>query len=181
MPTINTVLSDWVPKSERSRAVSAIMFGGYFGFAFSNTISPIIMYNLGWTWIFYIFGVIGMIWSFIWLLFAHETPASHPSIHPQELEFILEHKTSSVNPDVGILVILKRIFTCVPVWALLINLFCSSFGSYIILSWLPTFFAEQFHPNVIQLSLLLAIPYLGTFSNITNFDQAKEFLVSAQQ
>ena len=42
----------------------------------------------GWDAIFYVFGCMGVIWYPIWVMYAYEDPSTHPSISPEELEFI---------------------------------------------------------------------------------------------
>lgn len=47
--------------------------------------------NFGnWPSVFYLFGVIGVIWFPFWALLAYETPDQHPDITREELDFINE-------------------------------------------------------------------------------------------
>lgn len=55
----------------------------------------------GWPSIFYVFGVVGVIWSiaFIWLV--HEDPSSHPTIDEKEKKYILSSLWGTANVTVS--------------------------------------------------------------------------------
>lgn len=43
----------------------------------------------GWPSIFYIFGLVGVLWSVAFLIFVHEDPTSHPNIDEKEKKYII--------------------------------------------------------------------------------------------
>ena len=41
-----------------------------------------------WPSVFYVFGMAGVLWFPLWALRAHESPETHPSITPEEYDFV---------------------------------------------------------------------------------------------
>ena len=79
-PALFTLTSKWLPEPERQRSFALICTGAQFGTIVSLATSGLISYHIGWPYIFYIFGSIGVIWSGLWVFFAYESPANHPRI-----------------------------------------------------------------------------------------------------
>lgn len=55
------------------------------------TVDPINIggYNCGgWPSVFYLFGVLGMMWFPFWTFMAYETPEEHPTITKEELDLL---------------------------------------------------------------------------------------------
>lgn len=46
----------------------------------------------GWPSVFYVFGVLGIIWGIPWFLLTHDRPEKHPRISQVELNFIQRHR-----------------------------------------------------------------------------------------
>ncbi|PSN29031.1 Vesicular glutamate transporter 3 [Blattella germanica] len=44
--------------------------------------------TLGWESVFYVTGVVGLLWSIVWFLVVFDSPAQHPRISPEEREYI---------------------------------------------------------------------------------------------
>ena len=63
---IYALLVLWVPGSERARAMGAINSGIPLGTVFALLITPLIVQKYGWEWAFYLFGLIGIDWCFVW-------------------------------------------------------------------------------------------------------------------
>ena len=65
-PSIHSLYARWIPFTERTRVIaitnSGISAGTVFGFAVTTII--ITMYS--WELVFYLFGLLGIIWSFFW-------------------------------------------------------------------------------------------------------------------
>lgn len=46
----------------------------------------------GWPSVFYVFGILGIIWFIFWSLFVHNSPSSHPRISVAELAYIQQQE-----------------------------------------------------------------------------------------
>lgn len=51
----------------------------------------------GWPSIFYIFGLVGVIWSVAFLMFVHEDPSTHPTISEKERKYIISSLWGTAN------------------------------------------------------------------------------------
>ncbi|GIX82940.1 putative inorganic phosphate cotransporter [Caerostris darwini] len=120
-PAINFAISNWSPKSERSRISSIIFLGIPFGMIIGMTVSGVLSsteFLGGWPSTFYLFGSCGILWFIFWSTLVYETPKDHPYISAEELAYIQDGQTESftVKPVVP----WKDIFSSLPVWAVII-------------------------------------------------------------
>ena len=73
--------------------LSGVCVGKIIGFSLSGMLADS-SYVLngeewgGWQSIFYLFGLMGLLWFPVWMLVAHESPAVHPTISVEEVLFI---------------------------------------------------------------------------------------------
>lgn len=84
--------------------VSGIYFGEIVGFSFSGLLVQSQLYAGGealggWQTVFYLFGLLGLLWFPVWMYVVSETPSSHPTITEEELEYILRSNDSYSVPD----------------------------------------------------------------------------------
>ena len=84
----------WVSDGERASVISTVISGMYFGeivgFSLSGWLSTIPLslngVNIGgWRLLFYVFGLVGLLWTPLWLLCVYETPEQHPHISVDEI------------------------------------------------------------------------------------------------
>ena len=94
----------------------------------------------GWPIVFYLFGATGLVWSVAWFKVVYATPEQHPNLSESERE-LLAHNERALSRDEPIP--WKRLLSSAPVWALIINHFCSNWGFYVLLAWLPSYFRTQ--------------------------------------
>lgn len=164
-----------IPIQERSRAV-AVVFGGLsFGSVLGYLFAPPIIQNLGWESVFYIFGLLGVIWCIGFesikelqstdsedILNIEQTstrsnglissPVSFKSLDPS-----LEDMKDSIK-DVP----WREFFKSKAVWAMIYVHFCGSWGHYTCLSWLPTYFSEELDLNLTEAAWVSILPPLGS-------------------
>ncbi|GBO04148.1 Sialin, partial [Araneus ventricosus] len=94
-PAMNVLIGRWAPKNERSRMVTVTYTGSSVGSVVSFALSGIISDTLGWPSVFYIFGILGIIWTLFWLFLVYETPELHPCITEKEIEHVRRGQESS--------------------------------------------------------------------------------------
>ncbi|XP_044382600.1 probable anion transporter 5, chloroplastic [Triticum aestivum] len=164
-----------IPLQERSRAVSVVFGGLAFGSVLGLLFAPPIIQNLGWESVFYIFGLLGIIWCLVF--------ESVQELQPGDNEDILNLENSSAgsNGHVPSSVPSKssassleemtdslkdvpwgEFFKSKAVWAMIYTHFCGSWGHYTCLSWLPTFFSEELNLNLTDAAWVSILPPLGS-------------------
>ena len=91
-PTAFHFYRKWYPESERTVMVSTFMSSSYFGEIVGFLMSGALLEAFGWSWVFYSFGMMGIVWYPVWLVYAYENPRDHPKITKAELDYIVKGK-----------------------------------------------------------------------------------------
>ncbi|GFZ06837.1 major facilitator superfamily protein [Actinidia rufa] len=165
MPAMNNILSKWIPVSERSRSLALVYSGMYLGSVTGLALSPILIHKFGWPSVFYSFGSLGSIWFALWLSKAHSSPQEDPELTAGEKRLIL----GSSNTKEPVSVIPWKLILSKPlVWALIISHFCHNWGTFILLTWMPTYYNQVLKFNLTESRLLCVLPWLtmAVFANI---------------
>ncbi|XP_050249592.1 ascorbate transporter, chloroplastic-like isoform X1 [Quercus robur] len=165
MPAMNNILSKWIPVSERSRALALVYSGMYLGSVTGLAASPLLIQNFGWSSVFYSFGSLGSIWFALWLSKAYSSPKEDPKLSVEEKRFILGGNVSKEPVSV---IPWRLILSKAPVWALIISHFCHNWGTFILLTWMPTYYNQVLKFNLTESGLLCVLPWLtmAVFANI---------------
>ncbi|KAK1266944.1 hypothetical protein QJS04_geneDACA000386 [Acorus gramineus] len=165
MPAMNNILSRWIPVSERSRSLAFVYSGMYLGSVIGLAFSPILIHKFGWPSVFFAFGSLGSIWFALWQGKAYSTPKEDPGLRADEKALILN---SNVSKDPVSTIPWKLILSKAPVWALIISHFCHNWGTFILLTWMPTYYNQVLKFNLTESGLLCVLPWLtmAVFANI---------------
>ncbi|CAH8287604.1 unnamed protein product [Eruca vesicaria subsp. sativa] len=149
MPAMNNMLSKWIPVSERSRSLALVYSGMYLGSVTGLGFSPMLIQKFGWPSVFYSFGSLGSIWFLLWLKYAYSSPKDDPELSEEEKKIIL----GGSKPREPVTVIpWKLILSKPPVWALIISHFCHNWGTFILLTWMPTYYNQACSPTSLCLN-----------------------------
>ncbi|ESQ37692.1 hypothetical protein EUTSA_v10028551mg [Eutrema salsugineum] len=165
MPAMNNMLSKWIPVSERSRSLALVYSGMYLGSVTGLAFSPMLIHKFGWPSVFYSFGSLGSIWFLLWLKYAYSSPKDDPELSEEEKKVIL----GGSKPREPVTVIpWKLILSKPPVWALIISHFCHNWGTFILLTWMPTYYNQVLKFNLTESGLLCVLPWftMAVFANI---------------
>ncbi|KAK3820178.1 MAG: major facilitator superfamily domain-containing protein [Benniella sp.] len=89
-PSVHAMIGTWIPPAERSKAVATVTGFAYMGTVVAlPTSSALVVSSWGWRSVFWLFGILGLIWSAVWQIFGASEPASCYWITEQELRWIL--------------------------------------------------------------------------------------------
>jgi MFS transporter, ACS family, hexuronate transporter len=87
-PSLNRVVADWLPTSERARAtaigLAAVSFASVIG---APLISQLII-QLGWRMMFFVLGSLGIIWAITWIFMFRDYPEQSKFVSDAELHKI---------------------------------------------------------------------------------------------
>lgn len=95
-PAMHAMWSSWAPPLERSKLLSISYAGAQLGTVISLPLSGIICYYMNWTYVFYFFGVLGILWFILWNWRVSNTPDTHKTISSYEKEYIASSLKSQV-------------------------------------------------------------------------------------
>ena len=87
-PSIHAIWARWAPPLERSRLAAVAFSGSYVGTVLALPVSGLLAQHLGWEWIFYFFGVLGLVWCVGWMYIVKDNPEEDRNITDQELEYL---------------------------------------------------------------------------------------------
>ncbi|XP_069941805.1 putative inorganic phosphate cotransporter isoform X6 [Cherax quadricarinatus] len=162
-PAMNALMAKWVPPLERSKMSSLVYAGSQFGTVVSLPISGLLCQSSflkGWPAVFYLFGVLGLLWFFAWMFLIHNSPESHPRICLDEKIYIQTSLNQTPDNTKVQVIPWRHILTSLPFWAIFIVHIAQNWGFYTLLTELPTYMKNILHFNIAQDSFVSALPYL---------------------
>ncbi|KAF5270548.1 hypothetical protein FQR65_LT05446 [Abscondita terminalis] len=119
-PALYAVIGVWIPIQERSRFVTCFQ-GLSLGTMLGNGMAGFIIAKLGWVYVFYLTGSIGIVSTLLWYLLMHDKPEQHPRITRKELRYIQDNREQCLNTKET--VPWKSILTSIPVLSIGISAF----------------------------------------------------------
>jgi len=84
-PSASAVMARWVPARNRARAWGIVWMTAQIGAASTPLLVIPIQVRYGWQASFYVFGVLGLLWSAVWYAWFRDSPSEKPGVSPQEL------------------------------------------------------------------------------------------------
>ncbi|CAG4958814.1 unnamed protein product [Parnassius apollo] len=160
-PCIHAVWARWAPGGERARLATFAFSGSYAGTVVSMPLCSLLAHYTGWPGIFYVFGIVGLVWTTIWWLVVKESPEKDPHISAAELKYIQDSRGTQFVEGSKIRHPWRAMLTSGPVWAIVMAHFSENWGFYTLLTFLPTFMQDVFKFETSQTGWLSAVPYLA--------------------
>jgi len=120
----------------------------------------------GWPSVFYVFGVVGCVWSAAWFLLCYDSPATHPRISMTEREYwekMIGTTELVVHPPTP----WRNILTSIHVWALTVAFFALNWGYSMTMTWIPVFMRDVLGFNMTNSGLFSGISFLAMVSIVT--------------
>ena len=167
-PSIHSILVQWIPMHERSRAVSLFTSGMYFGSAFAMATLPRVIAAAGPSAVPTLVAATGYAWLALWSRYARRKPpgtVAAAALGDVGMASLLPGPPASTSKRKD--VPWAALARCVPLWALVFNNFTFHYAFFILLAWLPTLYDSLgAHPTAA--GGLKMMPYLvmGVCSNI---------------
>ena len=160
LPSIYALVGRWFPATERARAISFNTSFVWLGTVCALLVTPVIVSSLGWRWVFYLYGALGVFWFLLWLPLVSAQPQSHRKISAQELaEISGSSQPAGADNAPGIVDLLKHR----AVWAIIVAHFCYNWSLYVLLSWLPSFVNKGLGVDFKSVGLVTMLPYVCAF------------------
>lgn len=159
-PSIYAMFGRWVPENERSRAIGILFSTIPLGSVFALLATPWIVLNYGWETSFYAFGAVGFVWWVFWYRYVAATPEAHPRISAAELQLIRgdeQANPATAKPH------LRSLLRAPSVWAIIVGHFCTNWGSYVLLAWMPTYIYKGLGVDFADVGLVTMIPAFFSF------------------
>lgn len=158
-PGISRAVFSWIPLGERGLVTGINFSGSRIGAAFALPFLSILMTRIGWKNTFFVLGVSGVIWAFIWYKMFRDKPDDHPYLKEEEKAHIVEYRQQPalVNHKIN----LAQMFANRNMWLAMLQYFCSNFTFFFALTWLYPHIKEQYQLSVISAGFYASLPLLA--------------------
>ncbi|MEW9274619.1 MFS transporter [Gluconobacter oxydans] len=138
----NKVVRAWAPLHERGLMMTAFICGIPIGLACGAASSGWLIANYGWRPAFSFLGVLGLVWSVIWLL-THPRPSRNTGTTPFAL------------------ISVPTLFRSSAFWGIVIAQCCANYANFLLMSWLPIIMRQTLHLGTAQSGAYTAYCYVG--------------------
>jgi sugar phosphate permease len=163
LPNAARVISAWFPPGRRGPPQALISTCAQIGGATAPAVAAYLIRSpyVGWRWSFAIFGSLGVVWAWLFANWFRDDPGTHPRVNDAERQYILAGRAVPEAADSdGHRIPWGVVLANANIWLLgLINA-CSSFFSYMLFLWFPTYLKEGRGLEEVQSGQLGSLPYL---------------------
>ena len=182
IPAIHTVLSRWIPPTERARAVSLTTSGMYLGSATAMQLFPKLAIAFGASFLTKFVGILGLAWVLLWRatllrVAKHARNTQTMPISSNSTGHSTHNSSTGKHGKVGPTP-WRRMATHPAVWAIVINNFTFHYAFYVVMNWLPTYFDKILHANIASLGVVKMLPYLTMFVASNAGGWAGDYLIT---
>lgn len=158
-PALNAMLAQWTPPGERSTIGSLVFAGALLGTVLGNSLSGLILHHYSWPAVFYVFGGLGALWFFVWIVTCYNNPYEHPFISEREMKYLhdrMSEHTHKKPPPVP----WRHMLKSVPVWALICAQIGHDWGFFTMVTDLPKYMSSVLHYSISSNGFYSSLPYI---------------------
>lgn len=137
-PNAARVIARWFPLEERGRVQGLMLTSAQLGGALAPAVAAYLILGVGWRWTFVVFSACGLVWAAGFYLWFRDDPAQHARTNQAERELIAG-STAPAQAQHALPIPWRSILTSSNIWLLGCLQTCSSFFSYMVMSWYPTY------------------------------------------
>ncbi|MDQ6598858.1 MFS transporter [Bacillus salipaludis] len=160
MPSNAKITSYWYPKKERGLATGIWDSSSKWGPALAPPILVYLMTAYGWRIMFYITGLIGIIFILIFMKF-YRNPEQSKVLSKEELDYIQSGGGGSAQADQSSQIKWGQLFKHRSMWGMILGFFCTIWIWNIFLNFLPLYLLKTHHVLLKDLGIYASIPWIG--------------------
>lgn len=181
-PMNNKIVTGWFPEKERASAIATYTSGQFLGLAFLAPILFFIEAKTGWRSLFFVTGIIGIVWGIAWYFF-YRSPAQHKRVNPAELDYIekgggvFQRNTKEITADKFSWSNLFIVLSKRKLWGIYIGQFCLGGASTFFLTWFPKYLVDYRKMDFIQSGFYTSLPFICAFAGILLSGFLSDYLV----
>ena len=167
-PNLTKTFTTWLPHHERVRAQGIMWLSARWGGAFTPLLVYFVITRISWRHAFEVFGSIGVIWAVVFYAWYRDHPRENLRLNDAERLLLRPNEelaTGHAHVPWGKLARSRQ------VWLLCTQYFCSSYGWYFYITWLPTYLKEARGLELRESALLGILPLFmgGLGSAVSGF------------
>lgn len=141
-----SLISDYFPPKQRSRALAIFSFGIPLGSACGLLFGGLLAYHVDWRFSFIVIGLAGVVLAPIFRLLMKDPPRN-----------LYEPKAADAAKPLGLVAAAKLVSTKPTFWLLSLAAGSASMVGYGLMYWMPTFLARSLNMDLESRSIFLAI------------------------
>src|SRR5579872_5327119 len=161
-PVATRSMQLWFPRQERGLVQGVSHSASRLGAAIAPPIVVAIIATLGWHWVFYICGAVGILWAALWYGCYRNLPEEQKSVSKEELAYIrgVDAKGNIKPPQIEKTASVPwgTLFRSPNMWAIMCAYFTYVYCLWIFLSWLPSYLFEARHFTLIKVGIFASLP-----------------------
>jgi MFS family permease len=166
-PNAALAFSRWIPLRERGRAQGLFFAAAHVSGGITPLLVAWLLTFLPWRGVFVLCGCIGVIWAAAWYRWFRDEPRDHPRVNQAEALLIESERRIAGEGHHG-KALWRALGSSPNVWCLCLAYLSNSYGAYFVMTWLPTYLAENRGFEKQALSLFAGLPLLlSVFGDIT--------------
>ena len=166
LPNAARVIAQWFPPGRRGPAQALISMSAQIGGATAPWLAASFIQSpyVGWRLSFVIFGALGVVWAFFFARWFRDDPTTHPGVNDAERHYITGDRPSSppgAEAGRGRHVLpWRQVLRNPNIWLLGIINACTSFYSYMLFLWFPTYLKEGRGLDELSSGRVGSLPFL---------------------
>ena len=153
-PTATRAMSVWTPERNWGFAQGITHSSARIGNAMTPPLVALLIAYLSWRGSFIVLALLSLVWVLLWMWYFRDVPAA-PPLSTEELAALPARSRRGAKEPVPWLKLFRRML---PVTAVD---FCYGWTLWLFLSWVPSFFYQNYHQNLMQSALYSATVFLA--------------------
>ncbi|MHC5349235.1 MFS transporter [Metapseudomonas furukawaii] len=163
------IVAAWFPTAERGTASAVFNSAQYFATVLFAPLMGWIVHSFGWEHVFIVMGVIGILFSGVWMKFIYN-PKEHPLINQAEIDHIAANG-ALVDMDQN-----RRLPGNGPKWAhirqlvtsrmmvgIYLGQYCINAITYFFLTWFPVYLVQERGMTILKAGIIASLPAICGF------------------
>lgn len=159
-PSNAGITSKWFPDKERGTVGGLFDSGSKFGGAVAMPLIVWLISLFGWKMTFVIIGLVGVLWSVIWIMYFKEIPEEHKGVNAAELKHIRDGQSKKDGLDNVQPMKWYELLKYRNIWAMCIGFFMINYTSYFFITWLPTYLVKEKGMGMLAMGFAAMLPLL---------------------
>jgi ACS family hexuronate transporter-like MFS transporter len=158
-PAMTRVTADWLPVSERARALAFGLAAVPFASVIGAPLVSWLVVGVGWRFMFFILGGLGIVWAILWFIIFRDKPANSPHVSAAELKHI-ESELQSTTKTIPQQTTWKFMLFNPVFLANNYAFFAFGYLLFFAITWLPGYLEQTYHMKIREAGLFLVAPWL---------------------
>src|SRR5436190_24131029 len=141
-PCVARTFSRWIPRRERGTVQGIFFAWAHLVGGLTPALVLWLLRFLSWREIFFCFGVVGLVWTAVWLTWFRDDPSEHAGVNAEELRIIVAGRPADVGHSAAV-GYWRGLLANKNVVALCVMYMPNAMMFYFCITWLPTYLRQR--------------------------------------